>query len=76
MEVGANVIGLVETDITRPFNGNRDLVEYLVDQMHMYADYGPSTINETWGCALLSAFPIGEALLLCHVGFGNFSFPF
>jgi len=60
-DVGANVIGLVETDITRPFNGNRDLVEYLENKLHMYADYGPGTLNETWGCALLSVFPIVRA---------------
>eukprot|EP01128_Nolandella_sp_AFSM9_P001353 TRINITY_DN1147_c0_g1_i1.p1 TRINITY_DN1147_c0_g1~~TRINITY_DN1147_c0_g1_i1.p1 ORF type:complete len:673 (-),score=139.06 TRINITY_DN1147_c0_g1_i1:162-2135(-) len=58
IESKANVIGLVETDTTRPFNGNRDVVEFLVDQMHMYYDYGPATLNETWGCALLSVFPI------------------
>lgn len=53
------MIGLVETDTTRPFLGNRDIVEYLQDQLHMYSDYGPSTVNETWGCAMLSVFPIG-----------------
>lgn len=25
----------------------------------MYSDYGPSTLNDTWGCALLTVFPIG-----------------
>jgi len=51
----------VETDITRPFNGNRDLVEYLENKLHMYSDYGPGTLNETWGCALFSIFPIVRA---------------
>jgi len=57
-EVGANTIGLVETDTYRPFNGNRDIVEYLEEKLHMYSDYGPSTLNDTWGCALLSIYPI------------------
>lgn len=57
-EVGANTIGLVETDIYRPINGNRDLIEYLEESLHMYSDYGPSTLNDTWGCALLTVFPI------------------
>lgn len=61
LNVGANVVGLVETDITRPFNGNRDLVEYLENQLSMYSDYGPGTLNETWGCALFSVFPIIRA---------------
>eukprot|EP01125_Pyxidicula_operculata_P001656 TRINITY_DN11494_c0_g1_i1.p1 TRINITY_DN11494_c0_g1~~TRINITY_DN11494_c0_g1_i1.p1 ORF type:complete len:669 (-),score=171.48 TRINITY_DN11494_c0_g1_i1:157-2163(-) len=60
-EVRANTIALVETDITRPFNGNRDIVEYLTQHLHMYSDYGPATMNETWGCALFSIFPIVRA---------------
>eukprot|EP01126_Amoeba_proteus_P029655 TRINITY_DN2928_c0_g2_i14.p1 TRINITY_DN2928_c0_g2~~TRINITY_DN2928_c0_g2_i14.p1 ORF type:complete len:431 (-),score=77.53 TRINITY_DN2928_c0_g2_i14:118-1410(-) len=54
----ANVISLVETDTMRPFNGNHDLVEHLQNHLHYYSSYGPSTMNDTWGCALLSAFPI------------------
>lgn len=58
-EVRANVVGLVESDTLRPFTGNRDIVEYLQESLHMYSDFGPSTMNETWGCALLSVYPIG-----------------
>jgi len=57
-EVRANVVGLVESDTLRPFTGNRDIVEYLQESLHMYSDFGPSTLNETWGCALLSVYPI------------------
>lgn len=57
----ANVIGLVETDLMRIFSGNRDVVEWLETELHMYSDYGSSTLNHTWGCALLSAFPILRA---------------
>lgn len=54
---GANVIALVESDIMRLFNGNRDLSEWLQEKLHMYLDYGPGTNTHTWGCAILSAFP-------------------
>jgi len=57
-EVKSNLVGLVETDTLRPFTGNRDIVEFLQEHLHMYSDFGPSTLNETWGCALLSAYPI------------------
>jgi len=60
-EAKANTILLVETDTTRPFNTNWDIVEYLEEALHMYSDYGPSTLNETWGCALFSYFPIVRA---------------
>lgn len=58
LATNSNVIGLVETDINRIFNGNRDVMEWLEEKLHMYADYGPGTLNHTWGCGLLSAFPI------------------
>ena len=53
-----HVVGLLETDIARPFFGNLDLVEYLSEELAMYSDFGPSTADNTWGCALLSRFPI------------------
>lgn len=53
----ANVVALVESDVMRLFNGNRDLTEWLQEKMHMYLDYGPGTNTHTWGCALLSAYP-------------------
>lgn len=55
------VIGLLETDLTRVFTGNRDLVEYLAAHLHYYSDYGPETRENTWGCALLSLYPIVRA---------------
>jgi len=60
-KVRANTILLVETDTARPFNTNWDIVEYLEENLHMYSDYGPATMNETWGCALFSIFPIVRA---------------
>lgn len=44
-EIGANTIGLVESDSMRPFNGNRDLVEYLEEHLHMYASMTLRALN-------------------------------
>ncbi|EGG17599.1 putative transmembrane protein [Cavenderia fasciculata] len=55
---GANVIGLLESDLSRVMTGNRDLVEYLASELHMHSDFGPAPSENTWGCALLSIFPI------------------
>lgn len=52
------MIGLVETDGARTVFGNRDIVEYLEEELHLYSDFGPSSAQNTWGCALLSAYPI------------------
>jgi endonuclease/exonuclease/phosphatase family metal-dependent hydrolase len=32
--------------------------QYLGEELGMYADYGPATKTHTWGCAMLSKFPI------------------
>lgn len=54
--------------LLRPLNltllANWDVVEYLEEHLHMYSDYGPPTTTESWGCALLSAFPIRPCLPL------------
>jgi hypothetical protein len=38
--------------------GNRDSTQYLAEQLGMYVDAGPGPNKHTWGCALLSKFPI------------------
>eukprot|EP01112_Ceratiomyxa_fruticulosa_P015782 TRINITY_DN4691_c0_g2_i1.p1 TRINITY_DN4691_c0_g2~~TRINITY_DN4691_c0_g2_i1.p1 ORF type:complete len:702 (-),score=106.65 TRINITY_DN4691_c0_g2_i1:3-2108(-) len=53
-----NVLGIMESDLTRLFTSNRDFVEYLETELQMYSDFGPSTTENTWGCALITAFPI------------------
>ena len=57
-ERDVNVIGLLESDLSRIMTSNRDLVDYLASKLKMYSDFGPSTAQNTWGCALLSSFPI------------------
>ncbi|KAF2077531.1 hypothetical protein CYY_001149 [Polysphondylium violaceum] len=55
---GANVIGILESDLSRVMTANRDLVEWLATELHMYSDFGPAPSENTWGCALLTIFPI------------------
>jgi hypothetical protein len=53
-----DLFGLVETDLQRPVFGNRDLTQYLAEELRMYADIGPAPTKHTWGAALFSKFPI------------------
>ena len=57
-ELEIDVIGLLESDTQRIIMGNRDLTQYLAEDMGMYVDYGPGPNKHTWGAALLSKFPI------------------
>jgi hypothetical protein len=50
--------GMLESDLQRIIMGNRDLSQYLSEKLGFYADYGPSPIKHTWGCTMLSRFPI------------------
>jgi endonuclease/exonuclease/phosphatase family metal-dependent hydrolase len=38
--------------------GNRDMTQYLAEELGMFADFGPGPNKHTWGAALLSKFPI------------------
>lgn len=53
-----DVVGLLETDSQRIVMGNRDLTNKLSHDLNMYADFGPGPNKHTWGCILLSKFPI------------------
>lgn len=53
-----DVIGLLETDLHRSVFGNRDLTQWIAEDLGMYADIGPKPTDHTWGCVLLSKFPI------------------
>lgn len=53
-----DLFGLVESDLHRPVFGNRDLTQYLAEELKMYTDIGPAPSKNTWGAALFSKFPI------------------
>lgn len=53
-----DLVGLLESDLQRIIMGNRDTTQYLAEELGMWVDYGPGPDKHTWGCALLSKFPI------------------
>ncbi|SPO23750.1 related to CWH43 - putative sensor/transporter protein [Ustilago trichophora] len=53
-----DLFGLVESDLHRPVFGNRDLTQFLAEELKMYTDIGPAPSKNTWGAALFSKFPI------------------
>jgi len=57
-DMDLDVIGLLESDVQRIITGNRDLGQALAEPLGYYADYGPGPSKHTWGCTLLSRFPI------------------
>ena len=57
-EMEIDVLGLLESDTQRIIMGNRDPTQFLAEDLGMYVDYGPGPDKHTWGCALLSKFPI------------------
>jgi hypothetical protein len=57
-EAELDIFGLLESDQQRIIMGNRDSTQYLAEQLGMYVDDGPGPNKHTWGCALLSKFPI------------------
>ncbi|KAL3479161.1 Frag1/DRAM/Sfk1 family-domain-containing protein [Aspergillus californicus] len=57
-ELELDVIGLLESDNQRIIMGNRDMTQFIAENLGMYADFGPGPNKHTWGSALLSKFPI------------------
>ncbi|KAK9763922.1 Protein cwh43 [Basidiobolus ranarum] len=57
-ELELDVVGLLESDTQRIIMGNRDLTQSLAEDLNMYADFGPGPTSHTWGCTMLSKFPI------------------
>ncbi|KAB8343113.1 hypothetical protein FH972_022706 [Carpinus fangiana] len=57
-ELELDVVGLLESDTQRIIMGNRDTTQFLAEDLGMYSDFGPGPNKHTWGCALLSKFPI------------------
>ncbi|KAL2826965.1 Frag1/DRAM/Sfk1 family-domain-containing protein [Aspergillus cavernicola] len=57
-ELEIDVLGLLESDNQRIIMGNRDMTQFIAEDLGMYADFGPGPNKHTWGAALLSKFPI------------------
>ncbi len=56
-----DVVGLLESDTMRPVTGNRDMTLHLAEKLNMHRFYGPPPSKHTWGCSLLSKYPIQSA---------------
>ncbi|MFX1385128.1 MAG: endonuclease/exonuclease/phosphatase family protein, partial [Promethearchaeota archaeon] len=56
-----DIIGLQESDTARIANGNKDFVRYVSNTLGYYSYYGPKTVTNTFGIALLSKYPICNA---------------
>ncbi|OLY82096.1 Protein cwh43 [Smittium mucronatum] len=57
-DLEADVMGFLESDTERIIMGNRDWTQKVAEKLDYYVDYGPSPRKHTWGCAMLSKFPI------------------
>lgn len=57
-ELEIDVIGFLESDTQRAIMGHRDLTQQIAEELGYYSDFGPGPNKHTWGCALLSKFPI------------------
>jgi len=61
-QIDPDILGLQECDPTRISGGNLDVVRYFAEKLNMYSYYGPNTVTNTYGCAILSKFPISNAM--------------
>ncbi|KAJ1918883.1 Protein cwh43 [Mycoemilia scoparia] len=60
-DLEADVMGFLESDTERIIMGNRDWTQKVAEELNYYVDYGPSPRKHTWGCAMLSKFPIKKS---------------
>lgn len=57
-EINPDIIGLQESDTPKINTGNSDIVKFFADGLGYYSYYGPKSIMQTYGVALLSRYPI------------------
>ena len=57
-EINPDIIGLEESDTPKINTGNTDLVRFFADKLDYYVYYGPKTVMQTYGVAILSRYPI------------------
>ncbi|CAO3671541.1 unnamed protein product [Rhizopus microsporus] len=53
-----DVVGFLESDTMRIIMGNRDWAQSIAEELGYYLDFGPASMKHTWGCLMLSKFPI------------------
>ncbi|KAI9469525.1 Protein cwh43 [Coemansia sp. RSA 1085] len=57
-DLEVDVMGFLESDTERIIMGQRDWTQRVGEELGYYVDYGPSPRKHTWGCAMISKFPI------------------
>lgn len=62
IQADPDIIGLQESDTCRISSGNLDIVRYTNSKLKMYSYFGPKTVTGTFGLALLSKYPIENAM--------------
>ncbi len=58
MEVNPDIIGFQESDTVKINLGNTDVIGYFADKLDYYVYYGPKSVMQTFGVAILSRYPI------------------
>ncbi|KAG5475411.1 hypothetical protein LSCM1_03525 [Leishmania martiniquensis] len=87
-KINVGVIGLLESDTMHATYGNRDMVDYISYHLGFhYTDYGPTSLDNTFGCALITRYPIlyvrryaipsplGEVACLIHAKLDVYGLP-
>ena len=62
IQADPDIIGLQESDTCRISSGNTDIVRFMNSKLKMYSYFGPKTVTGTFGLALLSKYPIKNAM--------------
>ena len=58
MENDPDIIGFQESDSPKINLGNTDVIGYFADKLDYYLYFGPKSVMQTYGCAILSRYPI------------------
>ncbi len=61
-EINPDIIALQESDSAKIGGGNSDVIRYFADKLNYYSYYGPKKVTGTYGTAILSRYPISNAL--------------
>jgi len=59
-DINPDIIGIEESDTAKINTANIDTIRYFRDNLHYYSYYGPKTVMQTFGVAILSRYPIRE----------------
>ncbi len=63
-EINPDIIALQESDSAKIGGGNSDVVRYFADKLNYYSYYGPKKVTGTYGTAILSRYPISNAITI------------